>query len=113
MAQGFTNILGRHGLDDAVFCNDSGNQPGGSYVKRWRKTGNIRRGDLPILNESNFFRTTKLNGNCGPVRNGEIEGRAWGGYIKGNAVGVSENGDPVGADLVGGIAVGRDSVGAG
>src|SRR6058998_875937 len=71
------------------------------------------RGNAHALEMGDFGGGALFDGDVLAVGDRKIEGRDGRGDVEGNVVFLGEDSDLVSADFVGGVAVGRDAVGAG
>ena len=102
--------VGRTG--DAAFGEDGGDVARGSDVEGRMGGGNVG-GDAHAVEMSDFGSGALFDGNVVAVGDGKIERGDRRGDVEGHVVFFGEHGDLVGADFVGGVAVGGDAVCAG
>src|SRR5579884_2505325 len=107
-AQGF----GVGGEGDAALSENGGDVTVRSDVEGGMRGGNVRR-NTHALNLRDFGGGALLDGNVLAIGNGEIEGGDRRSNVERHVVFASENGDLIGADFVGGVAVGGDAIRAG
>ena len=100
------------GAGDAAFGEDGGDIAGGRDVERGMRRVDVG-GDAHALEMSDFGDGTLFDGDAIAIGDGKIEGGDRGSDVEGDAVLFGENGDLVGANFVGGVAVGSDAIGAG
>src|SRR5882762_2852407 len=104
--------LGVGGVGYAAFGEDGVDVAGGGYVKGGVGGVDVG-GDSNALEVGYFGGGALFYGDVVAIRDGQIEGRNWGGDVEGYIVFFGQDGDLVGADFVGGVAVGGDAIGAG
>ena len=85
----------------------------GRYVKGRVIGERSVRGDGCATVAGHFVLRSFLDGNVVAVGDGQVNGAGGSGDVEGDAVLMGEHGEGVGANLVGGVAVGGDAVGAG
>src|SRR5581483_366664 len=107
-AQGFG--VGRAG--DAALSENGGDVTVRSDVEGGMRGGNVRR-NTHALNLRDFGGGALLDGNVLAIGNGEIEGGVLRGNVEPHVIFASEDGELIGAGLVGVVAVGTDAVRAG
>ena len=69
-------------------------------------------GHLLAIGVGDLGGSSLLDGDVVSVFGGDVDGREGGGYVEGDAMLFGEDRYGVGADLVGGVAVGGDAVGS-
>src|ERR1700754_2460865 len=105
-----TNILLIHRFNHTAFRDDAADEPRGRDIERRVVDCDAVRGRLSAETMGDFGGGALFDGNLVAGGEGEIEGGGGGGHVERDAVGVGEDGDAVGADFVGGVAVGGDPV---
>ncbi len=99
------------GLGYAAFGEDGGYVAGGSDVEGGVCGGDVG-GDSNALDVGDFVGGALLDRDVVAVGNGKIEGGNRRGDVEGHIVFFGEHGDLIGADFVGGVAVGGNAVSA-
>src|SRR5580704_7281414 len=94
---------------DTSFCKNGGDVSGGRDVEGRVRGVNIR-GDAYPLHVGHFGSSSLFDGDVVAIGDREIEGGNRGGDVKRNVVFFGEYRDLIGADLVGGVAVGGDAI---
>ena len=107
-----TERIGERGAGDAAFGEDGGDVARGGDVE-CGMGGVYVGGDANALEMSDFGGGTLFDGDVLAIGDGKIKSGNRGGDVKGDVVFPGEDGDLVGADLVGGVAVSGDAVRAG
>src|SRR5271157_1360971 len=103
--QGF----GVRGLGDAALREDSANVAVGRQVERRGGGGNIGR-DPYTLNVGDLGGTALLDGNMLAIGYREIKGGNRRGNVEGDVVFLGQDGNLIGADFIGGVAIRGDAV---
>ncbi len=96
----------------AAFGEDGGDVFVGSDVEGRMRGVDVWR-DADAFDLGYFVGGTLFDGDVIAAGDGKIESGDWRGDVEGHVVFFGEHGDLVGADFVGGIAVGRDAIGSG
>src|SRR6266481_272199 len=100
------------GPGDAAFGEDGGDVARGGDIKGGMRGVDVGS-DAHALEMGDFGGGALFDGDVLAVGDGKVEGGDGRGDVEGHVVFLGEDGDLVGADFVGGVAVGRDAVGAG
>src|SRR6266487_2611434 len=100
------------GPGDAAFGEDGGDVARGGDIKGGMRGVDVGS-DAHALEMGDFGGGALFDGDVLAVGDGKIEGGDGRGDVEGNVVLLGEDSDLVSADFVGGVAVGRDAVGAG
>ncbi len=98
------------GVEDSAFGDDGGYVFGRGYVEGWVFDADSVRGELFSGVVGDLDGGALLDGDVVSVGGGEVDGGPGGGDVEGDAVFFGEDGDVVGADLVGDVSVGGDAV---
>ena len=107
----FCDSPGRYRLYDSSLGDDPSNQPCRGYIEGWAIARHVRRGGLPAESSPNLIRPPLLNWDSGSILHCKIKRTAWRCDVKWDSVVPGEHRYGVCAYLVGGIAVGGDSIG--
>jgi len=97
----------------SFFRYDTGNIGGGGYIEGRAVAVHVGWGRRRSEATADFIRVALLDGNPRTIGGGWVKRTTRSRDVERHAVGPGEDGDAVGADLVGHVAVGGDPVGPG
>ncbi len=100
-------------VDEALFGDDGGDEGVGGDVEGGVVDVDMGGGDGLAGEVGDFVGEALFDGDVLAGGQVEVEGGGGSGDVEGDLVGVCEDGEGVGADFVGGVAVGSDAVGSG
>src|SRR5262249_15304916 len=100
-------------LNDSFLGDDACNEAGRRDLEGGIVDLDALRSDGPAEAVGDLARIALLDGDGGAGGEGQVERAARRGDVERDAVSAGEHGHPVGADLVGCVAVGGDAVGPG
>src|SRR4051794_32260303 len=103
--------LGERGFGDAVFRHDCGDQGGGGDVEGGVEDVHLAGRGFTGAEAGDLVARALLDRDACAIGGVQIDGAGGGGDVEGDAEMFGEDGDLVGADFVGGVAVGGDAVG--
>src|SRR5439155_4334478 len=98
-------------LNQAALGDEAGDQVGRGHVEGGVVDLHALGGGLAAQAVGDLARVALLDRDGVPARQIEVEGTARGGDVERDVVSAGQQRHPVGADLVGRVAVGRDAVG--
>src|SRR5438034_5872085 len=106
------NCVSADRLNDTALGDDGPNQSGRRDVEG--RVIDIDAVGCRLAAEAvrDFLAGALFDGNLFAAGDGEVEGRGWRGDVEGNVMRGGEDGHGIGADLVCGVAVGGDAIGA-
>jgi len=99
------------GPEYAALCDDRCDISGGSDVEGGIFDGDAVRGHLLSVGVGNLTGVALFDRDEVAVRSVDVDGRPGGGDVKRDAMFFREDGDAIGPDLIGGVAVCRDAIG--
>ena len=99
--------------EDPALGDDRGDQRGRGHVEGGVVDGRVRRRRLLGTDPAHFVAVALLDGNLRPGGERGVDRRERRRDVERHPVMAGQHGDPIGADLVRGVAVGGDAVGAG
>src|SRR5690606_5251379 len=99
-------------VENAFFCDVTSNELCGSHVESGIKNINWLGSGLGLPPMDDFVRVAIFDRDFGAGFQGHVYGGPGGGNVKGDVMIPGKDGDAVGSDFIGGIAVGCDAIGS-